>query len=130
MIVMPEHGRDEQHNSIKDLNDWFAYDHSGSPNARRIFNLMVGPGIDANLKVGSETNPIGDAADVVPTIVTYLASKIRSKRQVFLMGMQGHYLIEFNRDPNEENQLCITFSIGRFDLYIGHVKTGYSKQPF
>ncbi|MBK7696857.1 MAG: alkaline phosphatase family protein [Saprospiraceae bacterium] len=24
MIVMPEHGRDEQHNSIKDLNDWFA----------------------------------------------------------------------------------------------------------
>jgi hypothetical protein len=37
MIVMPEHGRDEQHNSIKDLNDWFAYDHSGSPNARRIF---------------------------------------------------------------------------------------------
>jgi hypothetical protein len=25
---------------------------------------MVGPGIDANLKVGSETNPVGDAADV------------------------------------------------------------------
>ncbi|MBK7696822.1 MAG: hypothetical protein IPI30_21660 [Saprospiraceae bacterium] len=72
MIVMPEHGRDEQHNSIKDLNDWFAYDHSGSPNARRIFNLMVGPGIDANLKVGSETNPIGDAADVVPTIAGHI----------------------------------------------------------
>jgi len=75
MIVMPEHGRDEQHNSIKDLNDWFAYDHSGSPNARRIFNLMVGPGIDANLKVGSETNPIGDAADVVPTIADIFGIK-------------------------------------------------------
>lgn len=28
MIVMPEHGRDLENNSIKDLNDWFAYDHS------------------------------------------------------------------------------------------------------
>ncbi|MEO5581738.1 MAG: hypothetical protein ABIR66_03535 [Saprospiraceae bacterium] len=75
MIVMPEHGRDEKPNSIKDLNDWYAYDHSGSPNAKRIFNLMVGPGVDANLKRGSEQNPLGDAADVVPTIADIFGIK-------------------------------------------------------
>jgi hypothetical protein len=75
MIVMPEHGRDLKNNSIKDLNDWFAYDHSGSPNARRIFTLMVGPGIDANLKRGSEQSPLGDASDVVPTIADIFGIK-------------------------------------------------------
>ncbi|MBK7230816.1 MAG: hypothetical protein IPH93_00725 [Saprospiraceae bacterium] len=75
MIVMPEHGRDLEPNSIKDLNDWVSFDHSGSPNARRMFTLMVGPGVDANLKVGSETNPVGDAADIVPTIADIFGLK-------------------------------------------------------
>lgn len=74
MIVMPEHGRNENPNSIKDENDWFAYDHSDF-NSRRIFTLMVGPGIDSGLRVGSEDNPIGSAADVVPTIADIFGIK-------------------------------------------------------
>jgi hypothetical protein len=69
LIVMPEHGRDEDPNSIQDINDWYAYDHSGNnENVRRIFTLMCGPGVEAGLRVGSEGNPRGDAADIVPTI--------------------------------------------------------------
>jgi len=74
MIVMPEHGRDLEPNQILDDNLWQAYDHSGG-NARRIFSLMVGPGIDAGLRVGSEDNPVGDAADIVPTIADIFGIK-------------------------------------------------------
>jgi hypothetical protein len=84
MIVMPEHGRDEQPNPIQDLNNWYAFDHSGNNlNARRIFSLMAGPGIDGNLQVGSESNPVGDAADVVPTI----ADIFGIKDQVYQAGL-------------------------------------------
>ena len=55
MIVMPEHGRNEEANGIIDANAFLAYDHSDA-NARRIFGMMVGPNIDANLSIGSETN--------------------------------------------------------------------------
>ena len=47
---------------------------------------MVGPGIDANLKVGSETNPIGDAADVVPTIANIFGIKDQVKKAGLLDG--------------------------------------------
>jgi hypothetical protein len=76
MLVMPEHGRDLEHNPIQDDNDWYAYDHSGNNvNTRRIFSMMVGPGIDAGLRVGSPENPIGDAADIVPTIADLFGIK-------------------------------------------------------
>jgi len=76
MLVMPEHGRDLDHNPIKDDNDWYAYDHSGNnENVRRIFSLMVGPGIDGGLRVGSVDNPIGDASDIVPTIADLFGLK-------------------------------------------------------
>jgi hypothetical protein len=76
MIVMPEHGRDLEHNPIQDDNDWYAYDHSGNnENTRRIFSLMAGPGIDGNLRVGSVSNPVGDASDVVPTIADLFGIK-------------------------------------------------------
>lgn len=76
MLVMPEHGRDLEPNVIMDENDWFAYDHSGNNlNSRRIFTLMVGPGIDAGLSVGDEANPVGDAADIVPTIADIFGVK-------------------------------------------------------
>ena len=74
MIVMPEHGRDLEPNSIQDENDWFAYDHSGG-NSRRIFTLMVGAGIDAGLRIGDEANPVGDSADIVPTIADIFGIK-------------------------------------------------------
>ena len=76
MLVMPEHGRDLEHNPIQDDNLWYAYDHSGNnENTRRIFSMMVGPGIDAGLKVGSPSNPIGDASDIVPTIADLFGIK-------------------------------------------------------
>jgi hypothetical protein len=75
LIVMPEHGRNLEPNGILDENDWRAFDHSSDPNSRRIFTLMAGPGIDAGLVVGSEDNPVGDAADVVPTIADILGIK-------------------------------------------------------
>ncbi len=87
MIVMPEHGRDEAPNPIQDENDWFAYDHSaGNINTRRIFTLMVGPGIDANLKIGSEENPIGDASDITPTIANIFGIKERVEAEGLLDG--------------------------------------------
>lgn len=76
MIVMPEHGRDFDPNPIQDENDWYAYDHSGgNENTRRIFTMMAGPGIDAGLRVGDESNPVGDAADIVPTIADIFGIK-------------------------------------------------------
>lgn len=74
MIVMPEHGRDLEPNPIMDENDWFAYDHSG-PNSRRVFTQMVGPGVEAGLRVGGESNPIGDSSDIVPTIADIFGIK-------------------------------------------------------
>jgi len=76
MLVMPEHGRDLDHNPIQDDNDWYAYDHSGNNvNTRRIFSLMVGPGIDGNLQVGNPSQPVGDASDIVPTIADLFGVK-------------------------------------------------------
>jgi len=76
MIVMPEHGRDKDPNPILDDNDWVAYDHSGgNENTRRIWTSMVGPGIDGGLSVGKEGMPIGDSADIVPTIADLFGIK-------------------------------------------------------
>ena len=75
LIVQPEHGRNYNPNGIIDQNDWFAFDHDGDANSRRIFTMMAGPGIDANLQVGSEEAPIGDASDIVPTIAEILGIK-------------------------------------------------------
>jgi len=76
LLLMPEHGRDLEHNPIQDDNDWYAYDHSGNnENTRRIFSLMAGPGIDAGLRIGGPQNPIGDASDIVLTIADLFGIK-------------------------------------------------------
>ncbi len=75
MLVMPEHGRNYTPNAITDENDWVSFDHDSDENSRRIFSMMVGPGIDGNLRVGSESNPIGDAADITPTIADIFGIK-------------------------------------------------------
>lgn len=74
MMVMPECGRNLNPNPIKDENDWYGYDHSDA-NAQRIFGMMVGPNVDANLTIGSENNPIGHSADMVPTVAHILGIK-------------------------------------------------------
>ncbi len=75
LIIMPEHGRNYEHNAVLDENDWFAFDHDSDANSRRIFTMMAGPNIDANLIVGDPNNPVGDAADIVPTIAEILGIK-------------------------------------------------------
>jgi len=72
---MPEHGRNLEPNGILDQNDWFAYDHDGDANSRSLWTMMAGPGIDANLQVGSEANPQGDATDIALTIAEILGFK-------------------------------------------------------
>ncbi|MFK7969335.1 MAG: hypothetical protein AB8F95_03160 [Bacteroidia bacterium] len=73
-LALPECGRNLNPNPIKDQNDWLGYDHSDA-NARRIFGLMAGPNIDANLVIGDEGNAIGESADMVPTIADVFGIK-------------------------------------------------------
>lgn len=75
LMVMPEHGRNYESNGIIDQNDWFAFDHDGDLNSQRIFTLMAGPGIQAGLSVGTDDAPVGNAADIVPTIAEILGIK-------------------------------------------------------
>jgi len=85
LIAMPECGRNLDPNSIKDAeNQWLAYDHS-DVNSKRVFGLMAGPGVPINLKVGSETNPIGLTTDGVPTIAEILGGNAL-KSQVMNSG--------------------------------------------
>lgn len=74
LLLVPECGRNLNPNPIKDENDWYGYDHSDA-NTRRIFSMMVGPNVPADLAIGSENNPIGQSADMVPTIAEILGIK-------------------------------------------------------
>ena len=74
IIASPECGRNLKPNGIKDLNNWYAYDHSDS-NALRIFTLMAGSGVQSNLLVGSESNPKGLSTDNVLTIADIFGIK-------------------------------------------------------
>ncbi len=75
LLVMPEHGRNLDPNGILDENDWLSFDHDSDPNSRRIFTMMAGPNVPSNLVVGSENNPVGDAADIALTIADILGVK-------------------------------------------------------
>jgi len=75
MLVTPECGRNENPNPIQDVNDWYAYDHSGDLNTRRVFGSMVGPNIQSNLVVGSETNDVGRSTDMALTVAEILGCK-------------------------------------------------------
>ncbi|NNC96050.1 MAG: hypothetical protein HKN92_10845 [Chitinophagales bacterium] len=75
VLIIPEHGRNLDPNPIIDGNNFKAFDHDSDPNSRRIFSMMAGPGIDANLVKGSESNPIGDASDALLTVADALGIK-------------------------------------------------------
>ena len=75
LIATPECGRNKNPNAIKDEeNDWAAFDHSDA-NARRVFTLMAGAGVDAGLEIGNEDNPVGITTDGVLTIADILGFK-------------------------------------------------------
>ncbi len=83
MIVVPECGRNMDPNPILDANDWYGYDHNDE-NSRRIFGLMVGKGVPANLTLGSETNPLGESADMCLTVADILGVKETVANQGFV----------------------------------------------
>jgi hypothetical protein len=93
VIAVPECGRNDNPNAIRDENDWFAYDHSDT-NSLRIFGMMAGPNVPGNLVVGSENSPVGIATDIVPTIGEILGFK----SDVFSAGLiDGSAMSLFDR---------------------------------
>lgn len=74
LMVIPECGRNEKPNPIRDENNWFGFDHNDA-NARRIFGMMAGPNVPQDLIVGSPANPVGYSADIVPTIADVFGIK-------------------------------------------------------
>ncbi|MEL6844260.1 MAG: hypothetical protein AAFP02_13700, partial [Bacteroidota bacterium] len=74
MIIVPECGRNLDPNPIRDENNWFGFDHNDA-NTKRIFGMMVGPNVPQDLVIGDEFNPVGESADVVPTIADIFGIK-------------------------------------------------------
>ncbi|MEO1451606.1 MAG: hypothetical protein AAFV07_18900, partial [Bacteroidota bacterium] len=74
LLVAPECGRNMEPNPIRDENNWFSYDHSDE-NALRVFGLMAGKEVPADLQIGQEGQPVGMTADLVPTIADILGIK-------------------------------------------------------
>ncbi len=85
ILISPEHGRNLNPNPIQDENDWYAYDHSDQ-NSLRVFSLMAGPNVPANLSVGSATNPRGLLTDNVLTIAEILGFKADVQASGLLAG--------------------------------------------
>lgn len=85
ILVSPEHGRNLNPNPIQDENDWFAYDHSDQ-NSLRVFSMMAGPNVPANLSVGSATNPKGLLTDNVLTIAEILGFKADVQNSGLIAG--------------------------------------------
>lgn len=71
MIVVPEHGRNLNGNSIKDKFGRPALDHTGDAGSRALFSMIVGP--TGKVKQGLEVNAVeGESVDIVPTIAHIL----------------------------------------------------------
>ncbi|MBO6517660.1 MAG: hypothetical protein JJ975_14030 [Bacteroidia bacterium] len=75
MLATPECGRNLNPNPIQDENDWYAFDHSGDYNTSRVWSLMAGPNVPANLSVGGESNRVGRTTDNVLTIAEIFGVK-------------------------------------------------------
>jgi hypothetical protein len=78
MILVPEHGRNLQSNTVLDIYGRAGIDHTGDATSREIFSLIVGPDhvINQNQVVGTPANPIGESIDIVPTIAHLLGFDI------------------------------------------------------
>lgn len=75
MIVVPEHGRNADPNSLFDQNGLRGYDHTSDDNSRKIFSMIAGPaGVVDQAKRASNNggSPVGETIDIVPTIAHIL----------------------------------------------------------
>ncbi|MCH8904154.1 MAG: hypothetical protein IIA45_09600, partial [Bacteroidetes bacterium] len=93
MICMPEHGRNLDYNSIVDANGFRAYDHTTDDNSRRTFGIIVGPSgvVNQNLSVGTQSSPVGENIDIVPTIAHILDFKNSIPNEI--LGSDGTAII-------------------------------------
>ncbi len=71
LIVMPEHGRNIEPNTLVDAYGRPAFDHTGDDTSREVFALVCGPsGVINQNKVISTVE--GECVDIVPTIANLL----------------------------------------------------------
>lgn len=71
IIAIPECGRNDEPNSILDVNGWRAYDHSDA-NSLRIFSFVAGPNVTGNQVIGSQGSPFGKVSDAMLTAAEIL----------------------------------------------------------
>lgn len=78
LIMVPEHGRNLEGNTVQDVYGRFGIDHTGDPTSREIFCLMMGPSsvINQNQSVGTAVSPVGESIDLVPTVANLLGFDI------------------------------------------------------
>ena len=71
LIAVPEHGRNEQANTLVDAYGRFALDHTSDQMSREIFCLIAGPPgvIKQDISYNQE---MGESIDIVPTIADIL----------------------------------------------------------
>jgi len=69
MIVVPEHGRNQDANSVVDAYGRYALDHNNDQMSREIFCLMAGNGVKQGQVISQQQ---GESVDVVPTIANIL----------------------------------------------------------
>lgn len=74
MILVPEHGRNLDPNSLYDSNGLRGFDHTGDANSRRVFSMFVGPNgvIKQDGKASPNGEAVGETIDIVPTIAHIL----------------------------------------------------------
>ncbi len=73
LIVAPEHGRNQQSNSLRDAFGRYAIDHTSDNTSREIFCLVVGPpGTVKQGQVITNASGEGESIDIVPTIADVL----------------------------------------------------------
>ena len=71
MIIVPEHGRDNAHNSIVDAQGRKAIDHGGDIGSKDIFCMVLGP--TGKIKQNNVIDAVeGESIDIVPTIANIL----------------------------------------------------------
>ena len=70
LIVVPEHGRNLEPNTVVDMYGRPAYDHTSDDSSREIFCLIAGP--NNVVKTQTFSDVVGESVDVVPTIAYLL----------------------------------------------------------
>jgi len=71
LIALPDHGRNEEPNTIIDKNGKYAIDHTGDEISRQIFCLIAGPE-DKVVQNQEISSVAGESIDIVPTIAKIL----------------------------------------------------------